>query len=101
MLRQEFGRHGHLARNQGSFAIADSNVSIPSVTKFSIITCDVTNEVPIAIAAISKIKSMMIGTYRNSDENPSNGSTSTVKDDFIVPSETTSKSDEHGEQRTR
>ena len=100
MLQREFGRHGHLARNQGSFATADSNVSIPGVTEFPIITSDVTNVVPIAIAAISKIKSMMIGTYGNSDGNPSNGSTSTIKDDFIVLSETTSKSDEHGEERT-
>ena len=63
MLQREFGRHGHLARNQGSFATADSNVSIPGVTEFPIITSDVTNnEVPIAIAAISKIKSTRIGT---------------------------------------
>jgi hypothetical protein len=54
--------------NQGSFATADSNVPI------------------------SKIKSMIIGSYGNSDGNPSIGSTSTTNDDFIVPSETTSKS---------
>jgi hypothetical protein len=36
---------GHLAKNQGSFATADSNVPIPGVTKFPVITSDVTNEV--------------------------------------------------------
>jgi hypothetical protein len=41
------------------------------------------------------------GLQSSSDENPSNCSTSTIKDDFIVPSKTTSKSDEHSKQRTR
>jgi hypothetical protein len=54
-----------------------------SVTEFPIITSDVT--------AISETKSEIIGTYDNSDGYPSNGSTSTVKDDFTMQSETTSK----------
>jgi hypothetical protein len=36
---------GHLAKNQGSFATADSNVPIPGVTEFPVITSDFTNEV--------------------------------------------------------
>jgi hypothetical protein len=62
-----------------------------SVTDFPIITSDVTSNIPIAISAISETKSKIIGTYGNSGGNPSDGSTSTIKDDFIVQSETTSK----------
>jgi hypothetical protein len=81
----------------GTFEDVSCGVPVPtpritaSVTDFPIITSDVTSNIPIAISAISETKSKIIGTYGNSGGNPSDGSTSTIKDDFTVQSETKSK----------